>query len=92
MKRSLMLFAGVALVAAASGVLTTVVTQRYMGGQREAMPTTIIEHARPSDLLFTNGGNESQYPDLTYAAESAVKAVVSIAPVCRPILPLLRSS
>lgn len=73
-----MLFAGVALVAAASGVLTTVVTQRYMGGQREAMPTTIIEQSRPSDLLFTNGGNESQYPDLTYAAESAVKAVVSI--------------
>ena len=77
------MFACVTLVAVASGVVSSTITTRMMdeGDNREI---TIVERQEPQlSSLFTTDDREQHYPDLTYAAESAVKAVVSIESVKR---------
>ena len=78
MKRSVLLFAGVAIIAAASGAITTRVMDRcsWANGQDEAVE--IVDEADSTMTLFTSSVAPGEYPDLTYAAETAVKAVVSI--------------
>jgi hypothetical protein len=78
MRRSVILFAGVALVAAASGAITASVMDRYLKPSSDGAQTTIVEKSTPASTIFTSAATEGNYPDLTYAAESAVKAVVSI--------------
>ena len=77
MKKSVLVISAVALVAAASSALTTgIVTQRI---NLKAQPASrIIERVEPMSNVFTSGEERGQYPDLTAAAEHAVKAVVSI--------------
>lgn len=78
MKRSVILFAGVALLSAATASVTTsVVNSRHTGDNNNAQ-RTIIEQVAPTQALFTSAAAERNYPDLTYAAETAVQAVVSI--------------
>ena len=83
MKRNVILFACVTLIAVASGVVSSTITTRMMDeGDNEKI--TIVERYEPQlSPLFTTGDGEQRYPDLTYAAESAVKAVVSIESVKR---------
>ena len=78
MRRSVILFAGVALVAAASGAITASVMDRYLKPSSDGAQMTIVEKSTPASTIFTSAATEGNYPDLTYAAESAVKAVVSI--------------
>lgn len=83
MRRNVILFACVTLVAVAAGVVSSTITTRMMddGDNREI---TIVERQQPQlSSLFTADDREQHYPDLTYAAESAVKAVVSIESVKR---------
>ncbi len=77
MKKSVLVISAVALVAAASSALTTgIVTQRI---NLKAQPASrVIERVEPMSNVFTSGEERGQYPDLTAAAEHAVKAVVSI--------------
>ena len=77
MKKSVLVISAVALVAAASSALTTgIVTQRI---NLKAQPASrVIERVEPMSNVFTSGEERGQYPNLTAAAEHAVKAVVSI--------------
>lgn len=77
MKKSVLVISAVALVAAASSALTTgIVTQRI---NLKAQPASrVIERVEPMSNVFTSGEERGQYPDLTAAAEHAVKAVVNI--------------
>ncbi len=80
MKRSVLLFAGVALLSAATGALTTGVMARYFNDSGEYhLDKAVVEpRAAQTTTLYTSSAPSTEYPDLTYAAESAVKAVVSI--------------
>lgn len=77
MKRSVILFLGVALISAASGAVTSylLTTNR----SNDVVPLSQAVAETPSaTTLFASAAADSQHFDLTYAAESAVKAVVSI--------------
>ena len=80
MKRSVLLFAGVALLSAATGALTTGVMARYFNdsGEYNVDKAVVEPRAAQTTTLYTSSAPSTEYPDLTYAAESAVKAVVSI--------------
>lgn len=78
MKRSVILLAGVAIIAAASGAITARVMDRCSWVTNEDVAIEVIDEADSTMTLFTGSAVEGQYPDLTYAAETAVKAVVSI--------------
>lgn len=78
MKRSVILFLGVALVAAASSAITTAVLDGHRSESSLPASPAIVEQSSTSSTLFASSAAEGGYPDLTYAAESAVKAVVSI--------------
>ena len=78
MKRSVILLAGVAIIAAASGAITARVMDRCSWVTNEDVAVEVIDEADSTMTLFTGSAVEGQYPDLTYAAETAVKAVVSI--------------
>lgn len=82
MKRSLFLLAGVALLSAATGAITTGVMARYFNhsGADLLGVDAVVEsqEANTTRALFTSSAASAEYPDLTYAAESAVKAVVSL--------------
>ncbi len=78
MKR-LFIFIGTVAVAAAAGAASAL----YVMGRTEAEPaTTIIEKpvvaGEPQLGAHFTAYQEEHYPDLTYAAENAVKAVVNI--------------
>ncbi len=78
MKRSVILFAGVAIIAAASGAITTRVMDRCSWANGEDVAVEVVDEADSTMTLFTSSAAQGEYPDLTYAAETAVKAVVSI--------------
>ena len=78
MKRSVILFAGVAIIAAASGAITTRVMDRCSWANNQDTAVEFVDEADSTMTLFTSSAAQGEYPDLTYAAESAVKAVVSI--------------
>ncbi len=77
MKRNVILFAAIALLSVTAGVVGSAITTHVLRGDNSTH-TTVVEQTQPMPMLFTSNENEAQYPDLTYAAESAVKAVVSI--------------
>ena len=77
MKRSVMLLISVIVLSAVTGAVTQSVVSRYFDSQTLA-ESSVVEYSAPASTLFTSSRGESGYPDLTYAAETAVKAVVSI--------------
>ena len=77
MKRSLMLLISVIVLSAVTGAVTQSVVSRYIDS-KISDESSLVEYSAPASTLFTSAHGESGYPDLTYAAETAVKAVVSI--------------
>ncbi|MBO5830542.1 MAG: trypsin-like peptidase domain-containing protein [Alistipes sp.] len=77
MKKNIVVIAGVALIAAASSAVTSGIVTRLNQNNNEPT-TTIVERAPLTPNIYTSATKEQSYPDLTYAAEKAVKAVVSI--------------
>ncbi len=87
MKKALLFFGIVAVSAAAGGLSAWAVADRtgsvaYIEREAERFPA--------SDTHFTTYQAE-QYPDLTYAAENAVKAVVNVEAIQQVELPSRRS-
>lgn len=80
-----MMFLGVAAVAAIAGGAAAWYVSEQNPSKIEYITTT-AEHETQLGTHFT-AYEESKYPDLTYAAENAVKAVVNIEAVQRVELP-----
>lgn len=80
-----MLFLGVAAVAAVAGGVSAWYVNKQIPSKIEYI-TTSEEHETQLGTHFT-AFEESKYPDLTYAAENAVKAVVNIEAVQRVEMP-----
>ncbi|MCH5330423.1 MAG: trypsin-like peptidase domain-containing protein [Alistipes sp.] len=77
MKKAL-LFIGTLAVAAAAGVSAAYFTLRYAEGKEQIrFVERTVEHSPAAGSHFT-AYSADQYPDLTYAAENAVQAVVNI--------------
>lgn len=81
MKKTALVILGAAAVAAVAGGLTAIGVSRYISNNN-SLPTTSVsslwdDSSSKADTHFTAFQAE-QYPDLTYAAENAVKAVVNI--------------
>lgn len=83
--RKVMMFLGVAAVAAVAGGVSAWYVSEQMPSKIEYI-NTAIEHETQLGNHFT-AYEESKYPDLTYAAENAVKAVVNIEAVQRVEMP-----
>ena len=79
------MFLGVAAVAAVAGGVTAWYVNEQAPSKIEYI-TTSAEHQTQLGTHFT-AYEESKYPDLTYAAENAVKAVVNIEAVQRVEVP-----
>ena len=79
------MFLGVAAVAAVAGGVSAWYVNEQMPSKIEYITTT-SEHQTQLGTHFT-AYEESKYPDLTYAAENAVKAVVNIEAVQRVEVP-----
>lgn len=83
MKRNLLFYFGIVAVSAITGV-ATVLTTMAINNHRETQNTTIADIATTfkenniTDAHFAASVVPAEYPDLTYAAENAVKAVVNI--------------
>lgn len=80
MKKTAFIFIGAAVVAAVAGGVSAVGVSKYMAQSNTSAPVTVAEW---NDVMPTAGTHfttyeAEQYPDLTYAAENAVKAVVNI--------------
>ena len=80
-----MMFLGVAAVAAVAGGVSAWYVSEQMPSKIEYI-NTATEHETQLGNHFT-AYEESKYPDLTYAAENAVKAVVNIEAVQRVEMP-----
>lgn len=82
MKKTAFLLFGAAVVSAAAGGLTAIGVNKYLAQQEPAQMVSTV--ATSWDSTEPQAGNHftayqaEQYPDLTYAAENAVKAVVNI--------------
>ena len=83
--RKVMMFLGVAALAAVAGGVSAWYVNQQMPSKVEYI-TTSTEHETQLGSHFT-AFEESKYPDLTYAAENAVKAVVNIEAVQRVAMP-----
>ena len=83
--RKVMMFLGVAAVAAVAGGVSAWYVSEQMPSKIEYI-NTATEHETQLGTHFT-AYEESKYPDLTYAAENAVKAVVNIEAVQRVEMP-----
>ncbi len=81
MKKTAFLFLGAVVVSAAAGGLTAWGVDRYLSHEDAAYRRSVTgswdDADRQAGNHFTAYQSE-QYPDLTYAAENAVKAVVNI--------------
>jgi len=81
MKKTAFLLFGAAVISAAAGGLTAIGVNKYLSQQQEGVVSAVA--ASWSDEQPQAGNHfaayqAEQYPDLTYAAENAVKAVVNI--------------
>lgn len=82
MKKTAFLLFGAAVVSAAAGGLTAIGVNKYLAQNEPSGVATTV--ATTWDSSEPQAGNHftayqaEQYPDLTYAAENAVKAVVNI--------------
>lgn len=83
--KKVMMFLGVAAVSAVAGGVSAWYVNKQMPSTIEYI-TTSAEHETQLGTHFT-AFEESKYPDLTYAAENAVKAVVNIEAVQRVEMP-----
>ncbi|MBE6190580.1 MAG: PDZ domain-containing protein [Rikenellaceae bacterium] len=83
--RKVMMFLGVAAIAAVAGGVSAWYVNEQMPSKIEYI-TTSEGHETQLGTHFT-AYEESKYPDLTYAAENAVKAVVNIEAVQRVEVP-----
>ncbi len=79
------MFLGVAAIAAVAGGVSAWYVNEQMPSKIEYI-TTSEGHETQLGTHFT-AYEESKYPDLTYAAENAVKAVVNIEAVQRVEVP-----
>ena len=75
MKKRLLAVGAVALIAAASSALTVGIITHNSSKEQS---TTIVEKLAPTPNIFASTAQGNNYPDLTEAAERAVKAVVNI--------------
>lgn len=75
MKKNTVIIAAVALLAAATGAVTSGIVTHL---NQNNTTTRVIERVESTPNVYTSVATEQSYPDLTYAAEKAVKAVVSI--------------
>ncbi len=80
MKKTAFLLFGAAVVSAAAGGLTAIGVNKYMAQQAgtPAVVATAWSESEPQAGNHFAAYQAEQYPDLTYAAENAVKAVVNI--------------
>ena len=81
MKKTAFLLFGAAVVSAAAGVLTAIGVNKYLSQQQESVVSTVAASWSDEEPQAGNhfaAYQAEQYPDLTYAAENAVKAVVNI--------------
>ena len=82
MKKTALTFLGAAVVAAAVGGVTAVSVNQYISGGHDTLSDSQISTSWNDST--SQAGNPftayqaEQYPDLTYAAENAVRAVVNI--------------
>lgn len=75
MKKNTVIIAAVALLAAATGAVTSGIVTHL---NQNNTTTRVIKRVESTPNVYTSVATEQSYPDLTYAAEKAVKAVVSI--------------
>lgn len=75
MKKNTVIIAAVALLAATTGAVTSGIVTHL---NQNNTTTRVIERVESTPNVYTSVATEQSYPDLTYAAEKAVKAVVSI--------------
>ncbi len=83
MKKTALTFLGAAVVAAAAGGFTAIGVNQYMSGDATHLFNSQSVATKWGDSTMQTGNHftayqAEQYPDLTYAAENAVKAVVNI--------------
>jgi S1-C subfamily serine protease len=82
MKRDVLTYLSVAAISAITSVATIAVTSNSKVEQNPQPVTAISDQpfttTQATDTEFTSAAVRENYPDLTYAAESAVKAVVNI--------------
>ncbi len=80
MKKTALVMLGAVAVSALAGGITALSVNRYMAGRVFAPATTTVPWSDDSSKASTHFAafQADQYPDLTYAAENAVKAVVNI--------------
>ena len=87
MKNKALLFLAVAMVAAVAGGVSAVGVSRYLAGESHSNQSVLLSgvstEARAHDAMPQAGNHfaayaPDEYPDLTYAAENAVQAVVNI--------------
>ena len=83
MKKTALTFLGAAVVAAAAGGFTAIGVNQYMSSDATHLFNSQNVSAKWGDSTMQTGNHftayqAEQYPDLTYAAENAVKAVVNI--------------
>lgn len=82
MKKTAFLLFGAAVVSAAAGGLTAIGVNKYLAQNEPSGVVTSVatswDSAEPQAGNHFTAYQAEQYPDLTYAAENAVKAVVNI--------------
>lgn len=81
MKKTAFLLFGAAVVSAAAGGLTAIGVNKYLTQSQAGVATTVATSWSDEEPQVGNhftAYQAEQYPDLTYAAENAVKAVVNI--------------
>lgn len=75
MRKNIIVIAAVALGAATMGAATSGIVTHLLN---KPQPTTTIVERVEIPNVYTGSNTNTQYPDLTFAAENSVKAVVSI--------------
>ena len=80
MRKTAFIVLGTAVVAAVAGGLSAIGVSKYLQGSvaEPIVTTTAWSDAMPTAGNHFTAYEADQYPDLTYAAENAVKAVVNI--------------
>ena len=80
MKKTALVILGAAVVSAVAGGVTALSVNKYINGEAGASshPITLWSDEAPQAGTHFTAYQAEQYPDLTYAAENAVKAVVNI--------------
>ena len=83
MKKTAFLLFGAAVISAAAGGITAIGVNKYLSqhsteGVVQEVVTSMWDRSEPQVGNHFTAFQAEQYPDLTYAAENAVQAVVNI--------------